>query len=70
VSRPERRLELCGACGNYTKVFDAASPTPFPLIAIEDIATMDLDEGAMSRKYQRPDLFDLDAIDPPASECG
>jgi hypothetical protein len=31
---------------------------------------MDLDEGAMSREYRRPDLFDLDAIDPPASECG
>jgi formate dehydrogenase maturation protein FdhE len=67
--RPDRRLELCGGCGNYTKVIDAAAITPFPLIAIEDLATMDLDEGAMGRGYRRPDLFDLDAIDPPSSEC-
>jgi formate dehydrogenase accessory protein FdhE len=66
-----RRLELCGACGNYTKVIDVASLTPFPLIAIEDLATMDLDQGAMQRGYRRPDLFDLDALEPPTSpNCG
>ncbi len=71
IARPGRRLELCGACGNYTKVIDVASLTPFPLIAIEDLATMDLDEGAMGREYRRPDLFDLDAIDPPSTpNCG
>jgi hypothetical protein len=64
------RLELCGACGGYTKLVDAASATPFPLIAIEDLATMELDEQAMTRGYRRPDLFDLDTIDPPVSGCG
>jgi FdhE protein len=71
VERPGRRLELCGACGGYTKVMTAADLTPFPLIAIEDLATMDLDEGAMARGYHRPDLFDLDTIDPPTTpNCG
>lgn len=70
VARPGRRVDLCGACGSYTKVVAAASLTPFPLIAIEDLATMDLDQGAMRRGYYRPDLFDLDAIDPPVSGCG
>ena len=71
VTQPGRRVELCGVCGSYTKVIDAASPTPFPLTAIEDLATMDLDQGAMARGYYRPDLFDLDAIDPPTTPtCG
>ena len=71
VDRPGRRVELCGACGCYTKAVDAPSLTPFPLIAIEDLATMDLDEGAMARGYHRPDLFDLDTIEPPPTpNCG
>jgi hypothetical protein len=71
VNRPARSVELCGACGCYTKAITAAALTPFPLVAIEDLATMDLDEGAMARGYHRPDLFDLDAIDPPtAPNCG
>jgi formate dehydrogenase maturation protein FdhE len=71
IARPGRRLELCGACGNYTKVIEVASPSPFPLIAIEDLATMDLDQGAMGREYRRPDLIDLDSIDPPSTpNCG
>ena len=71
MARPDRRVELCGACGGYTKVIAAASLTPFPLIAIEDLASMDLDEGAMARGYHRPDLFDLDTIDPPTTpNCG
>jgi len=71
VDRPDRRIELCGACGGYTKVVTAEALTPFPLIAIEDLATMDLDEGAMARGYHRPDLFDLDTIEPPPTpNCG
>lgn len=69
TARLNRRMDLCGSCGNYTKVIDVASLTPFPLIAIEDLATMDLDQGAMNRNYRRPDLLDLDAIDPLASSC-
>jgi hypothetical protein len=71
MARQDRRLELCGGCGSYTKLIEVGSLTPFPLVAIEDLATMDLDEGAIGRQYGRPPLFDLDAIDPPAlSGCG
>ena len=64
VDQPQRRVELCGRCSGYTKVIDVQEPTPFPLLAIEDLATMNLDQGAMNRGYRRPELFDLDAIEP------
>ena len=69
VNAPERRVELCGRCSGYTKAIAVSDLTPFPLLAILDLATMNLDEGAMSRGYRRPGLFDLDAIDPPTSTC-
>ena len=70
MAHRDRRLELCGACGSYTKAIAVTSLTPFPLMAIEDLATLDLDQAAMGREYSRPPLFDLDAIDPPAlSPC-
>jgi FdhE protein len=69
VQQPQRRLELCGRCSGYTKVIDVEDPTPFPLLAIEDLATLSLDQGAMERGYRRPELFDLDAIEPRASTC-
>ena len=69
TDRPERRLELCAGCGNYTKVIDVPEPTPFPLLAIEDLASMDLDGAAMDRGYRRPELFDLDAIEPLKPTC-
>ena len=69
LNRPDRRIQLCSACGCYTKVIGVTSATPFPLLAIEDLATMDLDEGAMSREYRRPPLADLDAIEPIKSRC-
>ena len=64
VSQPQRRVELCGQCSAYTKVIDVREPTPFPLLAIADLATMHLDQGAMHRGYRRPELFDLDTIEP------
>jgi hypothetical protein len=67
VGAPQQRVELCGACGGYTKVIDVQEPTPFPLLAIGDLATMHLDHGAMARGYRRPVLFDLDAIEPRVS---
>jgi FdhE protein len=70
LSRKTRRVELCGACGSYTKVIDVKVPTPFPLLAIEDLASVDLDQGAMTREYGRPKLFDLDAIEPQSSKNG
>jgi FdhE protein len=69
VNRPQQRVELCTACSNYTKVIDKTEPTPFPLLAIDDLATMHLDRGAMDRGYRRPPLINLDAIEPRKSIC-
>jgi hypothetical protein len=69
TDRARRYLELCAKCGNYTKAIEVANPTPFPLLAIEDLASMDLDQGAMGRDYKRPELYDLDAVEPFKSPC-
>jgi formate dehydrogenase maturation protein FdhE len=69
MGRRERRIELCATCGNYTKVLEVADMTPFPLLAIEDLASMDLDRAAMNRDYRRPELFDLDRIEPLKPTC-
>lgn len=61
--RAERTVELCGACGGYTKVIRVDAATPFPLLAVDDLATMDLDRGAMERGYARPEMFDVSAIE-------
>jgi hypothetical protein len=50
-------------------VIAVSAPTPFPLLAIQDLATMTLDEGAMNRGYRRPELFDLDAIEARTTTC-
>ncbi len=57
-------VELCEKCAGYTKVIGVTDATPFPLLAIEDLATMDLDQAAMDRDYRRPELVDLDHIEP------
>jgi FdhE protein len=57
--QPGRRLQLCNACGGYAKVLELTRPTEFPLIAIEDLASMDLDMAAMERKYVRPALPEI-----------
>jgi FdhE protein len=64
VSRARHRVELCGKCACYTKVIEVPEPTPFPLLAIEDLASIGLDHGAMERQYGRPDLYDLDSVEP------
>jgi FdhE protein len=69
VSAPQRRVELCGRCSGYTKVIEVREPAVFPLLAIADLATMNLDQGAMDRGYRRPELFDLDAIEPHTPGC-
>jgi Protein involved in formate dehydrogenase formation len=66
---PRRRIELCSKCANYTKVLETSEPTPFPLGAIEDLASLDLDQAAMERGYQRPELKNLDALEPFKSTC-
>jgi len=57
--RIQRRLELCGACQGYLKTVDVASLSPFPLLAIYDMETMDLDLAAMEHGYSRPPLKNL-----------
>ena len=59
--RVDRRLELCTACGGYLKTIDVASLSPFPLLAIADLETMDLDVAAMERGFSRPALKDFTA---------
>jgi FdhE protein len=52
--RKDRRIEACGACGNYLKTMDVPALSPFPLLAISDLETTDLDLAAMDHRYQRP----------------
>ena len=59
--RPDRRLELCRACGGYLKTVDVAELSPFPFLAIADLETMDLDIAAMEHRYARPPLRDVKA---------
>ena len=54
--RPGKRLEVCRRCGGYLKTIDVARPTPFPLLAIEDFATSDLDRAARSHGFRRTGL--------------
>lgn len=53
---PGRRLQLCGECGGYAKVIRTETTTMFPLVAIEDLASLDLDMAALERQYARPTL--------------
>lgn len=57
--QPGRRLQMCGACGGYLKVLEMAAPAEFPFVAIEDLASMDLDMVAIERKYMRPALPEI-----------
>ena len=59
AARPPQHLEGCPACGGYTKVLDAEAPAPFPLVAVEDLASVDLDRDAADRGYRRPPLLHL-----------
>jgi FdhE protein len=61
-ARPDRRLEVCGSCRSYVKTVDVVEPSPFPLLAIADLETMDLDVLAMQQGYQRPALRNFGAI--------
>jgi FdhE protein len=54
--RKDRRVEVCSACGGYLKTVDTFALSPFPLLSIADLETMDLDMAAMEHGYQRPQL--------------
>jgi hypothetical protein len=53
---PDTRLEACATCRGYLKLAATASPLPFPLIALVDLETTELDVAAMERGYERPSL--------------
>jgi FdhE protein len=57
--RKDRRLEMCRSCGSYLKTLDVPELSPFPLLAITDLETMDLDTAAMEHGYSRPPLKDF-----------
>jgi FdhE protein len=57
--RKDRRVELCSACSGYLKTVDVPGLSPFPLLAIADLGTIDLDAAAMERGYARPPLKDF-----------
>ena len=59
VERPDLRVEICGGCGGYLKTVDVAQLSPFPLLAIADLETMELDMMAMEKGYRRPPLMDF-----------
>src|SRR5262249_41806495 len=59
AERKDRRVEACGACGSYLKTIDLQELSPFPLLAISDLETMDLDVAAMEHNYGRPALKDF-----------
>jgi FdhE protein len=51
--QPGRRLELCRGCGGFLKTLDVELLTPFPLVAIEDLASADLDQAALHHGFKR-----------------
>ena len=55
-ARDDRRIEVCSGCGAYLKTIDTDEPSPFPLVAIADMETMDLDVAAMDHHFGRPPL--------------
>src|SRR5207342_1645596 len=57
--RKDRRVEVCSACQAYVKTIDLPALSPFPLVAIADMETMDLDLAAMEHGYGRPPLKDF-----------
>jgi FdhE protein len=67
---PAWRLELCAACGGYLKSIEAASPSRYPLQAVDDMETTPLDIAAMNRGYLRPPLLEFGrALSAPIRGC-
>jgi FdhE protein len=57
--RKDRRVEVCASCHAYLKTVDLPALSPFPLVAIADMETMDLDLAAMEHGYGRPPLREI-----------
>lgn len=54
--RPDRLLVLCQACRGYLKVLRVPAPLELPGLAVEDLASADLDRLALERGFHRPPL--------------
>ncbi|MBS1816463.1 MAG: formate dehydrogenase accessory protein FdhE [Acidobacteria bacterium] len=54
AARPHRQIQSCGACRGYIKILDEPESLPFPLLAIADLDSMDLDLLAMQHGAARP----------------
>lgn len=50
-----RKVETCGVCRGYLKTVTTLLPWPAEEVAIEDLATVDLDVAAIARGYTRPE---------------
>ena len=59
--KQSRRVELCRTCGGYLKSLTAAGMTPFALLPVVDLASSDLDVGAVDRGYIRFSMREVDA---------
>jgi FdhE protein len=53
-ARKDRRVEVCSSCSGYLKTVDVSEMSPFPLLSIGDLETMDLDMAAMDHGYAKP----------------
>jgi formate dehydrogenase maturation protein FdhE len=53
-SRPLRTVDVCGACRGYSKTVESDASLPFPLVALADLESMDLDLAAMQHGCARP----------------
>jgi FdhE protein len=49
-----RKAETCAACRRYVKTVTTLQATPAAEVAIQDLATVDLDVGALASGYQAP----------------
>ena len=58
-AQPDRRVDLCRNCACYLKHLDRNSPTPFELLAVEDLCSSDLDVAAAAKGYRRPGMRDF-----------
>jgi FdhE protein len=54
--QPGRQVDVCGACRGYLKHVEAPVAAPFPLLALTDLESMDLDIVALQRGFARPAL--------------
>jgi FdhE protein len=53
-NQPSRAVDTCTACRGYLKVVDTDTSLPFPLLALADLESMDLDLAAMQKGCARP----------------